>query len=126
MRMVDSCFGIVNNAPAGAQNALSDSHVFEYFQFFGEPRGLPNLSPDGRIGVREMVIPMAEASSVHRHLDDSCSAVHHGEGRTPLQPGFCLRQLAPVNCPDRWFVEVAQECGQPYVRCWYRVLREKY
>src|SRR5438105_7811468 len=113
MRVIHSSFGVVNNTPAGVQDTFSDSHILKYFEAFRETRGLPDLSSDRGVSVREMVILMTELYSIHRHLDDSRTAVHDGEGGTPLQAGFCLRQLPPVNRPDRWFIEIAQKCGEP-------------
>src|SRR5437879_9497105 len=100
MRMVDSCFRFVNNAPAGVQNAFSDPHVFEYFELVGEASGLPDLSPDGRVGVREMVILMAESHSIHWHLDDSGPAIRSCESRASRQAGFAIRQLPPGTRPN--------------------------
>src|SRR5260370_35787218 len=111
MGVVDSCFGLVNNAPAGVQNAFSNSHVLEYFQLLGERRGLPDDFPDCGVGVRKMVILMAEAYSVHRHLDDSFRAVHEVESRTPIQPGVSLRQMGPLIRPTPGSLRIVTDCG---------------
>src|SRR5712672_479790 len=126
MRVIDRRFRLVNNAPARVQNALSDPHVLEYLQVVRETRDLPHFSPNRRVRVRKMIILVAEVYSIHRHLDDSRSAVHYRERRSPLHPRFRFRQLPPVDCSDSRFVEIAQKRRQPRPRCRYRVLRQEH